>query len=295
MHSIGNFVVALPQLRSILVRIVPTQHSSTTAMTKVVIAGVTFPSGCMAPSGTSAPVGETVAETFSNAAGSGWRCAGFDARGETTTTTLSVTANSQTTTQTLLQNYNDGGEPTTLTYPDGEIITSSYDSNGYFRDMSSANGAIVSGVQYTNAGQLAGMTIGGVAYQGTVTKPVTMSMAYDSIQRPTSTSVSVNGTSLFSQGQTYDNVGNIIQLTSTLPSSNGGSKRDNQSFCYDALNRLVWAGNGGTPSGGDHCGLAPSGSTTSGYSQSFSYDALDRMTSDRREPRRMLMPLMCMQ
>src|ERR1019366_4737205 len=94
--------------------------------------GLTFPSGCTVP-GSSSSVGETVAETFGNAAGSGCRCAGFDARGETTSSTLSVTANSQTTTQTVLQSYNDTGEPTTLTYPDGEIVTSTYDTKGYFR------------------------------------------------------------------------------------------------------------------------------------------------------------------
>ena len=82
----------------------------------------------------------------------------------------------------------------------------------------------------------------------------------------------------WSQQRTFDNAGNILQLSTTLPTvSGGGSKTDNQSFCYDALDRLTWAGNTGTPSGGDHCGLTPTGSTT--YSQSFSYDALDRMTS----------------
>jgi YD repeat-containing protein len=45
------------------------------------------------------------------------------------------------------------------------------------------------------------------------------------------------------------------------------------------LCRLVWAGNTGTPSGGDHCGNAPSGTTLSTYQQSFSYDNLDRLTS----------------
>ena len=45
------------------------------------------------------------------------------------------------------------------------------------------------------------------------------------------------------------------------------------------MNRLVWAGNSGTPTGGDHCGNAPSGTTLSPYQQSFSYDSLDRMTS----------------
>ena len=242
-------------------------------------AGVTFPSGCTIAGGTSFSIGETVAETFSNTTGSGWRCAGFDARGETTTSMLSVTASSQTTTQTVLQSYNDVGEPTTLTYPDGEIVTSSYDNNGYFRGMTTANGAIVSDVRYTNAGQLAGMTIGGVAYQGTVTTPVTMSMGYDGIGRPNSTGVSVNGTTLFNQTQTYDNVGNVLELSTTLPSGSGGSLTDNQSFCYDALDRLTWAGNSGTPAGGDHCGSTPVASTTPTYSQLFNYDVLDRMTS----------------
>ena len=63
--------------------------------------GVTFPSGCTAPGGTSAPVGEKVAETFSNTSGSGWRCNGYDARGQTLAGALSVTADGQTTTQNV--------------------------------------------------------------------------------------------------------------------------------------------------------------------------------------------------
>ncbi len=101
------------------------------------------------------------------------------------------------------------------------------------------------------------------------------------MQRPVSSSATRTGASspFWNQQRTFDNAGNILQLSTTLPTVSGGSsKTDNQSFCYDALDRLIWAGNTGTPSGGDHCGLAPSGSTTSGYSQSFSYDALDRMT-----------------
>jgi len=45
------------------------------------------------------------------------------------------------------------------------------------------------------------------------------------------------------------------------------------------LSRLIWAGNTGTPTGGDHCGNAPTGTTLSTYQQSFSYDSLDRMAS----------------
>jgi hypothetical protein len=54
---------------------------------------------------------------------------------------------------------------------------------------------------------------------------------------------------------------------------------ENQSFCYDEQDRLVWAGNSGTPTGNDHCGLTPTGTTTPGYQQAYSYDTLDRITS----------------
>jgi RHS repeat-associated protein len=73
-------------------------------------------------------------------------------------------------------------------------------------------------------------------------------------------------------------VGSVLQLATTVPTTGGGTQTDSQSFCYDAVSRLVWAGNSGTPSGGDHCGTAPSGTTLSPYQQSFSYDGLDRLT-----------------
>ena len=120
-------------------------------------------------------------------------------------------------------------------------------------------------VQYTNSGQAAGMTLGGIAYQGTVTTPVTVSLGYDSLQRVTSDSVAVGNKTLFSQTQTYDNVGNMLQLATTVPTTSGGSLTDNQAYCYDALNRLAWAGNSGTPAGGDHCGSTPGGSTHDQY------------------------------
>jgi hypothetical protein len=101
----------------------------------------------------------------------------------------------------------------------------------------------------------------------------------DGIQRPQSTSASVGGSTIWSQGRTYDNVGNTLQLSTTVPTVGGGTQTDNQSFCYDALSRLIWGGNSGTPTGGDHCGTAPSGTTLSTYQQSFSYDDLDRLTS----------------
>jgi YD repeat-containing protein len=42
--------------------------------------------------------------------------------------------------------------------------------------------------------------------------------------------------------------------------------------------RVVWAGNSGTPTGGDHCMSAPSTSGITPYLQAYSYDSLDRIT-----------------
>lgn len=75
---------------------------------------------------------------------------------------------------------------------------------------------------------------------------------------------------IWSQARTYDNVGNVISLNTTLPKAGGGTQTDNQSFCYDEFNQLVWAGNSGTSTSGDHCGLTPTGTTTSIYQQSLS-------------------------
>ncbi len=104
-------------------------------------------------------------------------------------------------------------------------------------------------------------------------------MRQDGIQRPQSTSASVGGSTIWSQGRTYDNVGNVLQLATTVPTTGGGTLTENQSYCYDALSRLMWAGNTGTPSGGDHCGNTPTGTTLPTYQQAFSYDSLDRMAS----------------
>jgi hypothetical protein len=95
-------------------------------------------------------------------------------------------------------------------------------------------------------------------------------VGYDGIQRPQSTSATEGSSTIWSQARTYDNVGNVLQLATTVPTVGGGTQTDNQSFCYDALSRLIWADNSSTPSGGDHCGNAPSGTTLSTYQQSFS-------------------------
>ncbi len=57
----------------------------------------------------------------------------------------------------------------------------------------------------------------------------------------------------------------------------GPQGTDNQTFCYDSENRLVWAGSSGTPS----CGtpLTPGTLTSAAYTQTYSYDPLNRLST----------------
>ncbi len=142
--------------------------------------------------------------------------------------TLSVTADSTTTTQTVSKTYNNGGELQTLTYPDGEIVSYNNNDDGYFHGLTTANGNIVSSVNYTLFGQLASMMIGGAAYKGAYTTAVQVTDGYDTAERPISIAASISGTSVFSQTRTYDNTGNVLQLSTTLPKTTGGTVTDNQ-------------------------------------------------------------------
>ncbi|GER89989.1 hypothetical protein KDW_41510 [Dictyobacter vulcani] len=251
--------------------------------------GVTFPSACTAPSGSYAsdPIGAMTAETFSGVAGAGSRCKGYDERGRVDQSGLTVNGDGQTITQTMNMSYNDAGQPTSVVYPDGETVTAQYDSNGYSRSAFFGTPAstdpvtfLVGQVSYTNAGQVAGLAFGGSAAKSSVPTPVfSTTMGYDGIQRPVSSSASKAGSTFWNQNRTYDNVGNVLGVSTTLPTTTGGTQKDVQSFCYDSVNRLVWSGNTGAPSGEDHCGLAPAGTTLATYQQAYTYDALDRLTS----------------
>jgi hypothetical protein len=126
-------------------------------------------------------------------------------------------------------------------------------------------------VSYANDGQVSGMAIGGSGPKASVPTPIfTTSTTYDSIQRPLTNTVTEAGQTLWSQTRTYDNVGNVLSLSTVVPTQSGGSMTENEAFCYDALNRLMWAGNSGTPTGGDHCMAPPTGTTLPAYSQSYS-------------------------
>jgi hypothetical protein len=87
----------------------------------------------------------------------------------------------------------------------------------------------------------------------------------------------------------------MLQLATTVPTTSGGTQTESQSCLLSImLYPLSWAGNSGTPAGGDHCGTAPSGITLSTYQQPFSYDDLDGSPVVRQRPSPMATPTMCM-
>src|SRR6185312_7717444 len=116
------------------------------------------------------------------------------------------------------------------------------------------------------AGHLTGANLGNGTYALTAN--------YDDALQFTSltlTNVSL-GTTVFATQRGYDPVGVVTSVNTTL--ANG---TDNQVFCYDSLNRLVWAGSTGTP----NCSrtLTPGTLSSAQYTATYAYDATNRLTS----------------
>jgi RHS repeat-associated protein len=215
-------------------------------------------------------VGRLTGETFNSGAslGAGSYAYTYDARGEKIgwTTTLGGTP------YTVSFAYNDAGEPATLTYSDGEVASYGYDgaSGALTSFIATPSGGsaqnLVTNVTYSGAGGAAGLPTG--ANLGGV---YTFSAGYDLDLRLTNRTITSSATT-FATSPGYDAVGNVTSVATTIQDGT-----DNQAFCYDEQDRLVWAGSTGTPS----CGSSlTSGSLTSAqYTQTFNYDTLDRLTS----------------
>ena len=116
------------------------------------------------------------------------------------------------------------------------------------------------------AGHLTSASLGNAVYS--------YSASYDNDLRLVSIGLTNTrlGNTLFSSSRTYDAVGNVASVATALPQGT-----DHQLFCYDAQNRLTWAG---TTSGNPCNNPAPTGSFGgASYTQAFSYDTRNRLTS----------------
>ncbi len=110
------------------------------------------------------------------------------------------------------------------------------------------------------------------------------SLSYDGDLRPSGTTAtwqSGSGSSgnFFLQTLSYDPASNVTSLATTqaaVPGTTNSGGSETQNFCYDEQNRLVWAGNSGTPT----CtGNGTPGDTPNipAYSNSFAYTHLGQL------------------
>ena len=125
-------------------------------------------------------------------------------------------------------------------------------------------------IGYSGAGGAAGHATSANVAGGTYSS----SSSYDADTRLSSLSLTNVSTSsvLFRSQRGYDAASNVTAVNTTLAAGT-----DNQAFCYDEQNRLVWAGSQWHAS----CGASLTAGTLecASYTQTFAYDTLDRLTS----------------
>jgi RHS repeat-associated protein len=216
-------------------------------------------------------VGSLTGETFTNGSLTGSYSTVYDQRGRPVSTTVTVGS----TTYPSQVTYDDAGDVLTKTYPDGEVVTNSYTQQAWLAGVSTLQGSttttLLSNVVYSDTAGAGGLMTGASLGGGTYTYAAT----YDLLLRLIDSKVTrtSNNATLFEQAVTYDAAGNVSHLTTTLPQGT-----DQQQFCYDEQNRMTWAGAVGTPP----CtgtAITPGSLTAAQYSQSYSFDTLDRLTS----------------
>lgn len=214
-------------------------------------------------------IGQRTSEIFSAGSDLGSYEYIYDARGQMTSMTLSVNGASYSTSST----YDDAGQQLTQTYPTGEVVTTGYTAQTWLSGVNRTSGgtttALLAAAAYSGAAGASGLMTGATLGDGVYT----FAANYDLLARATSLTLTKTSTGavMFQQNPTYDAVSNVTGATTTLPTGD-----DIQRFCYDEQNRLISASAAGAAS----CGTFTPGSLTSAqYTQAFSYDTLNRLTS----------------
>ena len=161
--------------------------------------------------------------------------------GELASETRTVTAiNGPARTYTTSFTYDAFNRVLRLTYPDGEVLTYGYDSGG---QVNSATG-VKGGFNYTYLAQLTYDKFDQRLFMQTG-NGVRTSYAYDPADRELTNLQSQlpDGTQFQNVSYTYDNVGNILQLSNNVPLPTGKpiGGPSTQTFTYDDLYRLTGA------------------------------------------------------
>ncbi len=160
-----------------------------------------------------------------------------------------------TTTFTTRTSYDSLGRVDTVTYPDGEVVQNTYNSQGLISKVhsNSYNLDYIASVNYSALGQITNRTAGN--------GKVTMFDYYDSPSKGALNFRLRNISTPLLQNITfanYDAVGNIVDITD-------GLKAGTQHFGYDELNRLISASSGAVPA----------------FNYGYNYDTVGNMLTGR--------------
>jgi RHS repeat-associated protein len=143
--------------------------------------------------------------------------------------------------------YNLAGLLVSASYPSGRVVTTSYDGAGRLNTVNGQkagelNKSYAAGFSYTAAGAVSAMQMGNGLVEQT-----TFNARLQPVQIKLGTVTSPSSVVQLDYGYgTTNNNGNLLSQTITAPKTAGGSLVLTQTYGYDALNRLVSAGENGT-------------------------------------------------
>lgn len=170
--------------------------------------------------------------------------------------------------------YDTFGRMQNMTYPDGEVLTYSYDSGGMVRAASGVKEGTtyhyVNRMEYDKFGQQA-FAEDGNGVQTRYTYDPTMDRLSNQVAGPLLSSNGTNLGNFENQSYTYDNIGNVTSSANNIavppaPTLGGPSS---QTFNYDDLDRL-------TSAAGSY---SYSPDKTNSYTYALSYDNLHNITA----------------
>ncbi len=127
---------------------------------------------------------------------------------------------------TTLRSYDALGRLVSVTSPDGEAITYTYNKQGGI-DKVAGSKTYVSGVVYSATGQMISLTYGNGAVTNYQYNPKTLRLTHLTTQNTQSDK-------LQDLGYTFDNIGNVKAIADASPTGT-----NSQTFEYDNLNRLT--------------------------------------------------------
>ena len=168
-------------------------------------------------------------KVFSITSTKGWNRTGLTYNGLGSLLAETVTVPGLPTSKTVHYTYDGNNNLASITYPDGKVAA--YTSNSLNAPETVAfNGtSLVSNMSYGPGKAVTGMTMtlaGGSS--------MSFSSGYNTAGMPTTVSLIKGAAALYNATYSYDDVGNILGISSTAPALNA-------TFGYDSLNRLTSA------------------------------------------------------